>query len=568
MDSNLYWDKVVESTYDGIIIVDADCKLLLINSTARRILDVNQQYLGEHIGRIIPSSRLPIAMKSKISDINRYQAIRDNLVIVYSNYPIFNEKKEVIGGVAVFRDLSGIDSVPTDVQTLKALKETQIMMRAILDSTQDAVSVVNENGINVLVNKAFCKLTGWREEEVIGKHCTQLDVDDDKSVHMRVLRSKVPVRNMNLNLFNKGRDYIVHGAPIIVDNELKGSVSVIQDVAEAKAMSAQLDMTFSRLKKLEGKYTFKDIISKDPKMMGQIEEARKIASTPATILISGEPGTEIEIFAKAIHDESNRNYSPFVEINCASASMDVLEKEIFGYSSNSNNIRSSFERAENGTIFFNNIDSLSLPLQNQFLKALNEKKFIKLGIDNPIDINARIIAGTHEELAETVKKGLFREDLFYRLSIFTIEIPPLRQRASDIKPLCENIIKQLNDKYGSNVKGISSEAVLTLIEQRWKGNIRELENCINLAMINLDKGEEIIKNGNLILNNSFAAESKDIEENESIDRLEDFVEKREKEFIISVLCRNKGNKTKTARDLDISIRTLYYKMERYGIVGI
>jgi PAS domain S-box-containing protein len=568
VDCNLYWDKVVESTYDGIIIVDADCKLILINSTARKILNINQQYLGEHIGRIIPSSRLPIAMKSKISDINRYQAIRDNLVIVYSNYPIFNEKKEVIAGVAVFRDLSGIDAVPTDVQTLKSLKETQIMMRAILDSTQDAVSVVDENGINVLVNKAFCKLTGWREEEIIGKHCTQLDVDDDKSIHMKVLRSKVPVSNQNLNIPNKGRDYIIHGTPIIVDNELKGSVTVIQDIAEARAMSAQLDMAFGRLKKLEGKYTFKDIVSKDPKMLSQIEEARKIASTPATILITGEPGTEIEIFAKAIHDESNRNYNSFIEINCAAASMDMLEKEIFGYSSNANNIKSSFERAENGTILFLNIDGLSLTLQDQFLKVLNEKKFMKPGAETSINTNARIIAGTHADLKEEVEKGLFKEDLFYRLSIFAIEIPPLRQRASDIKLLCENIIKHLNDKYGSNVKGISSEAILTLIEQRWKGNVRELESCLNLAMTNLEKGEEIIKNENLILNNPFNKVSNDIEKNESIDRLEDFVEKKEKEFILNVLCRNKGNKTKTARDLDISIRTLYYKMERYGIIGI
>ena len=566
MDYNLYWDKIAESTYDGIIIVDADCKLLLINSTARKILSINQQYLGEHIGRIIPSSRLPIAMKSKNSDINRYQAIRDNLVIVYSNYPIFNDKKEVVGGVAVFRDLSGVDTVPTDVQTLKSLKEAQIMMRAILDSTQDAVSIVDENGIVVLVNSAYCKLTDRKEEEIIGKHCTQLDVDENDSIHVKVLRSKVPLRNQYLNLPNKGKHYIVQGTPVIVNNELKGSVTVSHDIAEAKAMSAQLDKVFDRLRKLEGMYTFKDIISKDPKMLNQIEEARKIASTPATILISGEPGTEIEMLAKAIHAESNRNYGSFIEINCT-APPEALEKEIFGYSSNSNSIKSCFERAENGTIFFNNIENMGLPQQEQFLRILHEKRFIKPGIEIPIDTNARMIVGTNADLKEKVKEGRFKEDLFYRLSIFTIEIPPLRHRISDIKPLSENMIKMLNEKYGSDVEGISSEAVLTLIEQRWKGNLRELENCLDLAMINLGEGERIINCQDLVLNDSISKESIQVETNEPIDRLEDFVQKKEKEFIIKILCRNKGNKTKTARDLDISIRTLYYKMERYGIIG-
>ncbi len=568
MDCSLYWDKVLESAYDGIIIVDADCKLIQINSTARKILNINQEYLGEHIGRIIPSSRLPIAMKSKTSDVNRYQAIRDNLIIIYSNYPVYNEKKEVIGGVAIFRDLSGIDAVPTDVQTLKSLKETQIMMRAVLDSTQDAVSVVDEDGIIVLVNKAFCKLTGFREEEVIGKHCTKLDVDSDKSVHMKVLRSKVPVRDQYLNFPNK-KDYIIHGTPIIVDNEMKGSVTVIQDIAELKAISAQLDTAFNRLKKLEGKYTFKDIISKDPRMLNQIEEAKKIAPTPATILVCGEPGTEIGTFARAIHDESNRNYNPFIEINCANKPMEVLENEIFGYSSTPGSIgNSSFERAENGTLFFSNIDSMGLPLQEQFLKVMNEKKFIRPGTETRVDYNARIIAGTHADLKDEVKKGYFREDLFYRLSIFTIEIPPLRERASDIKLLSEYMIKKLNDKYGSKVKGISSEAVLTLIEQRWPGNLRELENYLDLAMINLIRGDSMIKSEDLLLNDYRGEESGKVERDEETGRLEDYIEKKEREFIIRMLCRNNGNKTKTAKDLDISIRTLYYKMERYGIIGV
>jgi PAS domain S-box-containing protein len=567
LDYSPYFDKIFELTYDGIILVDADCKLLLINSNARKILNIRQQYLGEHIGRIIPSSRLPIAMESGHSSINRYQAIRDNLIILYSNYPIFNERKEVVGGVAIFRDMSGVDTIPTDIQTLKSLKETQLMLRAILNTTKDAVSVVDENGIYITVNKVFCELHDLKEEEIIGKNHRSLSVDTDSSIHERVLRSKVPFGKQFFNIPNQ-RDHIIHGVPITVGNELKGSVAVHLDMAEVNAISKQLNTASKRIKKLEGMSAFSDIITKDAKMLDQIEEARRIAQTPVTVLIHGEVGTEIDLLAKAIHDEGNRKYYPFIEVNCANRSVNDLENEIFGHISvYHNNKNSAFERAENGTLFMRGIDHMGIALQAKFLAAINEKQFSKPGMKNPVNINTRIIASTHADLKSAVEQGDFNKDLFFRLNFFSLAIPPLRERRSDIILLCEHMIQTLNDAYATEVKGLSQDAIMTLIEQPWRGNLRELRSCLDLAVVHLNHPDGWIRKEDLLLFDRTPNDGDAAETAEPPGRLTDYIGDKEKEFIIKALYRNKGSKTRTAKDLDISIRTLYYKMEKHGLAG-
>jgi PAS domain S-box-containing protein len=573
VDFNLFGEKILESTYDGIILVDADCKLLLINGAARKTLNIKDPYIGEHIGRVIPSSRLPITMKTRSADINRYQALTEDTIIIYSNFPIFDYRKHVIGGIAVFRDLSGIDAVPADLHTMKSLKETQIMMRAIMDSTQDAVSIVDENGVTVLVNKAHTRMTGWKEEDVIGRHCTALDAPEGKSVHMRVLKSKVPVRNQYLTIPEKGKEYLLDGTPIIVDNELKGSVLVVHDIAEIKAIANQQEIFLSKVKKLEKKCTFDDILTKDPTFIKVIDEAKKIASTPATIYIHGEKGTEVDEVARSVHEGSNRKYNAFVEMDCANKKQETADYELFGYPVVGGAVKCAFENADHGTLYIKNIDTLGPPIQEKLLYSLREKAFMKnvLG-ENPVkvNINVRIVASSNSNLEEAVVAGAFNEELYYRLNIFFIKIPPLRMRPNDVKLLADKIIARQNLRLGTQFKGLDTEATVTLMEKKWEGNIFELESCLTLAMIHTSKEKELIGLGSLIgeLETEPYSEGEYDEQNLNIESLDSYMEEKEKEYIIKALCRNEGNKTKTAKELNISIRSLYYRLERHGILGV
>lgn len=446
-----------------------------------------------------------------------------------------------------------------------------VMLKAIIHSSNDAISVVDENGNGILINPAYTRITGLTEEDVLGKPATT-DIYKGESMHFHVLKTKKPVRGVKMLVGPKKKEVAVNVAPIIVDGQLKGSVGIIHDMSEIRELTTELQRAKERIRTLEAKYNFDDIVGRSEEMLIAIEQARIAAKTPATVLLRGESGTGKELFAHAIHNESGRKYNHFIRVNCAAISESLLESELFGYEEGAfsgakrGGKKGYFEEANNGSIFLDEIGELSLSTQAKLLRVLQEREIIRVGGTKPISIQVRIIAATNKNLEQEVRKGNFREDLFYRLNRIPIYIPPLRSRLEDIPLLCDHLIKKINHDYGRNVEGITNEAAELLKRYAWPGNVRELENILGRAIIFMDYSENRIDIKHLSkLGYNFQKNQEEDHPNEASLPLYTLVENFEKRIISHILHKHRGNKTKTAKELGVSIRTLYYKMEKYGL---
>lgn len=316
-------------------------------------------------------------------------------------------------------------------------------------------------------------------------------------------------------------------------------------------------------KQLGDKHSFDKIIGKSKPIQKAIELARKVATTDTTVLLTGETGTGKEVFAQAIHQESKRNRNNFVAINCAAFSKELLESEMFGHKAGAftganKDRKGLFEEANNGTIFLDEIGEMSLELQAKLLRVLETDEFLRVGESKPTKINVRIIAATHRDLQKEIELGHFREDLFYRIAVFQIELPPLRERVIDIEDLANYFLKSFLFKANKKVTSISKEYIEALKQHQWNGNIRELKNIIERSVI-LSDDELVIESLPLDLQILTTPVRKDT-------TLSAFnLASAEKIHIQKVLNYTNGNKTKTAELLNIALTTLYRKIAEYGL---
>lgn len=320
-------------------------------------------------------------------------------------------------------------------------------------------------------------------------------------------------------------------------------------------------------KRLKDRHSFENIIGKSKILLQTIELARKVSKTDTTVLLTGETGTGKEIFAQAIHEESNRNKQSFVAINCSAFSKDLLEGEMFGHKAGAftgaiKDQKGLFEEAHNGTIFLDEIGEMAMELQAKLLRVLETGEFIKVGENKPTKVNVRIITATNRDLEKEIQNGSFREDLFYRIAIFQIKLPPLRERVIDIEPLAKHFINLFSSKINHKIKTISDDFIEALKQHTWKGNIRELKNVIERCVILTDNEKLNLENlpfdlQKLINYNLSSTNSK---------KLSTFdLSIAEKIHIQKVMNYTYGNKTETAKLLNIALTTLYRKLEEYKI---
>lgn len=449
----------------------------------------------------------------------------------------------------------------------------QGMLEAVLLATQDAISVVNEKGEHVLVNPAYTKITGLEYEEVIGKNALY-DIEEGESLHLKVLSTKKPVENTKLKIRPSGKTVVAQAAPIIVNGVFKGSVAVLHDMSGIKDLTDKLNKAEKKLRELTYKYKPEDIIGKSEAIAEVRKMIEKAAKVPATVLLKGESGTGKELFANSIHAQSRRSENNFIRVNCAALSDSLLESELFGYEEGSftgalkGGRKGLFEEADKGTIFLDEISEISMNTQAKLLRVLQEKEIMRVGSNYSIPVDVRIITATNIDLIKAVREGRFREDLFYRLNILPIMIPPLRERKEDIPLLIKNFIAKFNDEYGRHILNISDDAINKLIDYEWPGNVRELENIIGRSIINMNINERVIQAEHLP---QLLAGKKNLngmetraQEGELV-TLSDVVDRAEADYIKNVYARLNKNKTETAKVLGISLRSLYYKMEKYKI---
>jgi two-component system NtrC family response regulator len=309
-------------------------------------------------------------------------------------------------------------------------------------------------------------------------------------------------------------------------------------------------------------FSFSNIIGESTAFLKTITLAHKVASTDTTVLLLGETGTGKELFAKAIHANSARHGYPFVALNCSSFSKDLLESEIFGHKAGTftgavKDKKGLIEEAKNGTLFLDEIGEMNIDLQAKFLRVLETNEFIKLGDTVTTATNVRIVSATNRDLHRAVAEGKFREDLFYRLNVFSIKIPPLRERKKDIPLLAKYFIKLFAEKMNKNIEGMSKEFLSFLVNQEWKGNIRELKNLIERVVILTDNSMLSLENIPFEMLIHLPEKGK---------RLSAFdLASVEKLHIQRILNYAKGNKAEAARLLNIGLTTIYRKMETYGL---
>lgn len=316
-------------------------------------------------------------------------------------------------------------------------------------------------------------------------------------------------------------------------------------------------------KQLGDKHSFDKMIGKSKPIQVAIGLARKVAPTDTTVLLTGETGTGKEVFAKAIHQESSRNKQNFVAINCSAFSKELLESEMFGHKAGAftganRDQKGLFEEANHGTIFLDEIGEMAIDLQAKLLRVLETGEFIRVGDSKPTKINVRIIAATNRDLQKEIAIGHFREDLFYRISVFQIHLPPLRERVTDIEPLTQYFLNSSAMLTNKKIKSIAPEYMEALKHHQWNGNIRELKNVIERSVILCD--DELTLE---LLPAELQNFSNPSQKNKTLSAFE--LASAEKLHIQKVLNYTNGNKTKTAELLGIALTTLYRKMSEYGL---
>jgi len=351
---------------------------------------------------------------------------------------------------------------------------------------------------------------------------------------------------------NGAFDYITKG------NDNDKIIPLLNKVFE----KIQLQKRVQQLEKQVGRqYNFDNILGNSPLIKDAIALAKKVTATDTTVLLLGETGTGKEVFAQAIHNGSKRAGKPFIALNCSAFSKELLENEIFGHKPGAftgaiKDKKGLIEEASTGTLFLDEIGEMHFDLQSKLLRVLETREFLKVGDTKPTRVDVRIIAATNRDLQKEVNEGKFREDLFYRLNVFTILLPALRDRKKDIPLLAESFIQQYAQKTNKRIEGMSADILKHLSQHDWKGNIRELKNVIERAVI-LSDGPQLAVN-NLPAELQMASHS-----SSSLPSFD--LATVEKLHIQRVLHHTKGNKTEAAKLLNIGLTTLYRKIEEFGL---
>lgn len=552
-----------------MIAVDEHGIITLFNNAAEELTEIKANHaIGKHVLTVISNSRLPYVLQTGESELNKQQPLGD-IMIVTNRMPVRDDNGDIIGAIAVFRDVTELKYLAVE---LSNVNEVLTMLQAVFDAMEDAISVVDQDGQGLFINPAYTKLTGLTESDVVGKDC-KIDLAEGESIHLEVLRTLKPVKQKRLTVGRYRREVVCDAAPIMVHGQCKGSVAVIHDLTHLNQVTRELSQAKQIIRKIEAKYTFDDIKGSSISIQTAIERARMAAKTPATVILRGESGTGKELFAHAIHNESDRRYNQFVRVNCAAISESLLESELFGYEEGAftgaakGGRRGFFEEANGGTIFLDEIGEIPLSTQAKLLRVLQEKEIMRVGSNQPIEVNVRVISATNVNLEDAVQKGNFRQDLYYRLNVFPVEIPSLSERLDDITEIANSFIEKFNNEYGRHVASISPWAMNQILAYKWPGNVRELENFIGRAMINMKFNETVMQIEHLAKLEGQQAYQRNIVDTAEADimNLSDKMAASERAYIMTVLHQCNGNREETAKVLGISLRNLYYKMKKHQL---
>ena len=459
--------------------------------------------------------------------------------------------------------------------------------KKIVNTMNEGLMLVGPDGTIVMVNRAFEELTGYAANEVIGRPCTMLECDACEgtmkaSAHRWCkLFEEGQVIKCRCHLLKKDGTYVLalkNASVLKDDNGMHlGAVEVLTDLSELDRLDQKLELLSRRLSEEDGFY---GIIGKSPIMQTVFDVIQKAAQSEAPVIIYGESGTGKDLVARVIHQLGNRKDGPFVQFNCAALNESLLESELFGHIRGAftgayRHRKGRFESANGGDIFLDEIGDIPLSIQVKLLRVLETKKFEHVGDDRPISVDVRIITATNKNLEELIERKQFRDDLFFRINVFPVHLPPLRKRSEDIPLLVNTFIRRLRSRTRKNISRLTPAAMGRFMEYHWPGNVRELKSALEFAFV-LAEGDVIDIDQlppKLIESVPMASMHDRMLRNprnlDMIGRTQVSISKpggaTEKKALIEALKITNGNQSQAARILGINRVTVWNRMKKYGI---
>ncbi|NLV22379.1 MAG: sigma 54-interacting transcriptional regulator [Syntrophomonadaceae bacterium] len=564
---------LIDSPSMGYIIVDLNCIITHINQTYLNIIGKRRkEVIGHPITEIAPYSKLPETLQTGKIDRLDVWSINGHSMLV-NRLPI-KRNGEIIGAIGHSLVL---DTSVHQFLMEKLQKEDDVLFEGLIENPHTAYVIIDRKGMITLMNKTILSVLNLRREDVIGKYI--LDVIPNSKLLEIISTGRTD--KADICTIVPGRDIIVDRMPIVKNGEIIGAIalSVVMDMAEVKHLIQRLQETQQELNIYKdevysiykAKWHFSNLIGNNLEFFNIVTMAQQFSQTSSTLLITGESGTGKELFAQSIHNASPRSAGPFIRVNCAALPENLLESELFGYAEGAftgakkGGKPGKFELANGGTIFLDEIGDMPMSMQTKLLSVLQERVVERVGGTTPIQINARVIAATNRDLEKMVANHEFRDDLYYRLNVVQLKLPPLRKRMDDLPMLVSNLMIKLNKKLGNSVEMVSAEAMDLLQNYSWPGNIRELENllerAINLAHMNFHDSIQpadfpSLYDSKPVKNSFYVDESKTLAE-----KIDDI----EKELIIQALEKTNDNKSQAAKLLGMHSSALYRKLSKYDL---
>jgi len=556
---------------DGISVISLDQEIIVFNEAASRITGYSEdEIIGKKIDLIFSSHSedtnfISRAIKENISFNNQPIDIIDSKGksknVLASITPIVRDGK-VLSVVFVFRDTKEMLKLAEEInEKTSELIDQKNKLDAIFNSNIEGTFTIDNDWNITSFNKSAEKITGYKKSEAIGKKCWEIFNSSicRNGCHMEqtMTKGKPMIGNEVEILHKSGRLVPIRvNSSILINNknERIGAVETFIDISEIKNLSDHLTEV----------YRYENIIGRNKEIKQIFHVLESVSQTDSSVLITGESGTGKELAARAIHLNSPRKTKPFIAVNCSAYVETLIESELFGHEKGAftGAIKSKagkFELAKDGTLFLDEIADLSLAVQTKLLRVLETKEFERVGGNKIFKIDARIIAATNKNLVEEISSGRFREDLFYRINVVNIHLPPLRERMDDFPLFVNHFIEVFNTKFKKDVRQFSSRAYDILTEYNWPGNIRELENVIEHCFV--------LCNGKIIDVDCLPKRlrEKKFLPSQIIINPVNKVKETEKQLIISLLEKHKGNRTKTAEELNINPSTLWRKIKKLEI---
>lgn len=581
-------DHVLHGANEGIIIVDSMGTIIKHNKNFLDIIELsNKKVLGALLSDLIPEYSL---IDFEIIDLKVKSSVKKLIFRKHTCSTISCEKYTIIY-------ISPLDSSQLELaRQFEEAKMVKEMYEKIINSIEEGIHSIDTKGNIIIYNSAQENLEGYKSSEVLGKHVTEIyNLDKTSSLLLKVLEEGRPILDYHQEYTTKNGKYIdvlCSTVPIYSGNKIVGSTAILKDFSKFRQMAEsmlylqeKLTVKWSKttsVQKKEAQITFDKLIGLNKQFLESIRWAKAASKADSPILIFGETGTGKELFAQSIHEESKRSHGSFLAINCAAIPENLLEGILFG------TVKGAFtgainrvgllEQACGGSLFLDEINSMPLTLQAKLLRVLEEKKVRRLGGNEEIAIDTRIISSCNVPPAMSIEQGQIRADLFYRLAVVYVSLPPLRDRLDDLKLLSGYFIQSLNKQLEKNILDLDPAVTTAFNDYHWPGNIRQLKHTIECAMNIIASEEKFISPEHIprylgLFNekNTEPEKEPDTKKNlpgtiqqSSKDILKQ-IKTQEKDAIIAALIRSKGNVAKAAEELNMSRQLLQYHLKKLGL---